>query len=143
MAVTQISVFVENKPGKTYQITKALGENGINFITLSIADTTEFGILRCIVDDTEKALDVLRNSGFTANAVEVLAVEINDRPNGLATVLKSLDDNGISIEYLYSYERAAENKAYIMFKVENEKLAEEVLKKQNFELLDDAGIRKK
>ena len=100
--IKQISVFVENKKGRLAKITEVLGNAGIDLIALSIADTTNFGIMRCIVNDPDKAVTVLKNSGFTASATEVIVVEVPDKTGGLASVLKILDEADISIEYLYS-----------------------------------------
>lgn len=141
MAIKQISVFVENKPGKMYSMTKVLGENAIDLIALSIADTTEFGILRCIVTDTERALNALKENGFTATTTNVVAVEVSDAPNALSSVLDLLDKNGMSVEYLYSFGRAVEKKASIMFKVEDDALAERVLRENGFRILEDAELR--
>ena len=140
MMVKQISVFIENKKGRLYKLTKALGGEGIDLIALSIADTTNFGILRCIVNDPDKALKVLKEAGFTANTTEVLAVEVPDIPGGLASVLEILTSAEISVEYLYSFVRTKSDSALILFRVEEIEKAVEVLKKNNINILSDQDV---
>ncbi len=140
MMVKQISVFIENKKGRLYKITKALGDEGIDLIALSIADTTNFGILRCIVNDPDKALKVLKDSGFTANTTEVLAVEVPDRPGGLAGVLEILTGADISVEYLYSFVRTKKDSALILFRVEEIEKAIDVLTKNKINILSNKDI---
>jgi len=145
MLVKQISVFIENKKGRAANLTKTLAENGIDLVSLSIADTTNFGILRCIVDDSNKALKVLKESGYTAGANDVLAVEVEDKPGGLAKVLAILDEAGISIEYLYSFVRIPSKSALILFRVEEIDKATKVLEKKGIRLLlekDVFGLKK-
>ena len=114
MHVEQISIFIENKFGRLAEVTRTLGDAGINIRTLSLADTSDFGILRLIVNDTEKAKTVLKEKGFTVNKTEVVAVEIPDRPGGLADILQALDADGINVEYMYAFvERCGENAVMI------------------------------
>ena len=96
MRVMQISIFLENKSGRLSEVTKVLGDNGINIRALSLADTTDFGILRLIVNDTDKASNVLKENGFTVGKTEVIAVEVDDRPGGLARILKILNQENIN-----------------------------------------------
>ncbi|MBO8137103.1 MAG: ACT domain-containing protein [Desulfotomaculum sp.] len=118
MKVKQISIFLENKTGRLARVTEVLGENNINIRALSIADTTDFGILRLIVDDPEKAVEVLRSAGFVVSTTEVLAVEVDDRPGALSKALRVLDENGINIEYLYAFVQKDPEKALVVFRVE-------------------------
>ena len=114
MHVEQISIFIENKFGRLAEVTRILGDAGINIRTLSLADTSDFGILRLIVNDTEKAKTVLKERGFTVSKTEVVAVEIPDRPGGLADILQCLDAEGINVEYMYAFvERCGENAVMI------------------------------
>ena len=110
MTLKQISVFLENKQGTLAEATKVLGENGIDLIALSIADTADFGIMRCIVNQPDKALALLAEHGFAASTTEVLAVEVPDQPGGLASVLMLLDKNDLNVEYLYSFARTPQRK---------------------------------
>lgn len=106
--VKQLSVFLENSKGRLASMTRALGDAGIDLLALSIADTTSFGILRAIVDDTDKAMAVLKEAGYTVNTTEVLAVLVPDSPGGLAGVLGLLNDAHVNVEYLYSFVRKAQ-----------------------------------
>ena len=100
MALNQISVFMENKTGRLAEVTDVLGQGGINLRAISIADTADFGICRLIVNNPEKTLELLEKNGFTAKVSTVLGVEVEDRPNGLAEILKVFQDNNVNIEYL-------------------------------------------
>lgn len=118
MKVKQISIFLENKSGRLAQVTRVLGDHGINIRALSIADTTDFGILRLIVSDPELAYRVLKEAGFTVSATDVIAVEVADRPGGLADALSVLQEAGINIEYLYAFLQKASRAALVVFRVE-------------------------
>lgn len=127
MKVKQISIFLENKSGRLAQVTEVLGENNINIRALSIADTTDFGILRLIVNEPDKAYLVLKEAGFTVSFTDVIAVEVTDKPGGLAKVLKELDRAGINIEYLYAFVQKTANAALVVFRVEQLEEAVKVL----------------
>ena len=99
--VRQLSVFLENKPGRLCTATDILAKEGINISALTLADTTEFGILRLIVDDTEKAAEILRESGVVVRITEVLAIAMNDAPGGAGDILHILSGAGLNIEYMY------------------------------------------
>ena len=119
MKVKQISVFLENKSGRLAEVTKVLGSNAINIRALSIADTTDFGILRLIVNKPSLANDILKAEGFMVSETEVIAVEIPDKPGGLAGVLARLGNAGINIEYLYAFIGRSSGNALVVFRVEN------------------------
>lgn len=139
MKVEQISVFIENKSGRLAEIARLLGEAGINIRALSLADTTDFGILRLIVNDREKANQVLKEKGFTVSKTEVVAVAVPDRPGGLAEILQSLDGAAINVEYMYAFvERCGEN-AVIIFRFDETEQAIRVLTDKGFNIL--AGER--
>lgn len=103
MIVKQLSVFIENKAGSVAYITKLLGTNNINIRSLQIADSTDFGILRLIVDDGAKALELVKNEGYTAKLTDVISVVVPDKPNGLTELLDLLSKNEIEIAYLYVF----------------------------------------
>lgn len=136
----QISVFLENKRGKLAEVTGVLADNNIDMWAISIADTTNFGILRIIVDDPDKAVDVMRNAGYTVSTTEVLAVEVPDQPGGLHQVLDILRKEGISIEYLYSFVRRPAEKALILFKVDCLNDAVNILKRTGISVLTNDQV---
>ena len=140
MYVKQISVFIENSPGKLADFTRLLGENGIDLVSLSIADTTNFGILRGIVADYEKAVKLIEEAGYTVCLTDVLAVTVPDKPGGLADILLLLSENQIAIEYLYSFVRNKGNNALIVFRVEEIERAQELLKKYDVNFLTQEEI---
>jgi len=136
MKAEQISIFIENKSGRLAEITRILGEAGINIRALSLADTSDFGILRLIVNDREKAKAVLKEKGFTVSKTEVVAVEVPDRPGGLSEILQGLDSQGINVEYMYAFvERCCEN-AVIIFRFDETEKAISSLKASGFNILD-------
>lgn len=127
MFIKQLSIFVENKPGRLHSIMDALGENGVDISALSIADTTDFGILRIIVSDIDKAREVLREIGVISKVTNVIAVYIDHKIGGLATVLDHISDAGIGIEYMYAFLGRTEGKALMVLKADDEEMAAEVL----------------
>ncbi|MGM0653201.1 MAG: ACT domain-containing protein [Bacillota bacterium] len=129
--IKQISVFLENKSGRLIRVAQALGENKINIRGLSIADTSDFGILRMIVDQPDKAINVLKENEIMATVTEVIAMEVPDTPGGLAEVLTYMEEAAINIEYLYSFIEKPTTNAIIMMRVERINDALEVLKKNN------------
>ena len=136
MNVEQISIFIENKSGRLAEITSILDEAGINIRALSLADTSDFGILRLIVNDREKAKSILKERGFTVNKTEVVAVEVPDRPGGLARILKTLDSAAINVEYMYAFvERCGEN-AVIIFRFDETEKAIQTLQANGIAILD-------
>ncbi|OEH86954.1 amino acid-binding protein [Desulfuribacillus stibiiarsenatis] len=140
MLVKQISVFLENKSGRLADVTKTLGDNSINIRALSIADTTDFGILRLIVNKPDQAYDVLKGKGFTVSETDVIAVEIDDQPGGLSRVLQILDDNSINIEYLYAFLEKKNNEALVVFRVETVEKAIETLLANQVNVLKGAQV---
>ncbi len=142
MKVQQISVFLENKSGRLARLTEVLGDAGINIRALSIADTSDFGILRLIVNRPEEAFKILQETGFTASLTDVLAVEVEDKPGGLAAVLKILESAGINIEYLYAFLEKSSNNALVVFRVEQHDEAAALLTKNNIRVIKDAEVYK-
>ncbi|BBA70236.1 ACT domain-containing protein [Geobacter sulfurreducens] len=136
MKVEQISIFIENKSGRLAEVTRILGEAGVNIRALSLADTSDFGILRLIVNDREKAKQVLKDRGFTVSKTEVVAVEVPDRPGGLSQILQSLDRESINVEYMYAFvERCGEN-AVIIFRFDETEKAITALISNGFTVLE-------
>ena len=132
MLTKQISVFLENKSGRLAKVTQVLGENNIDIRALSIADTTDFGVLRLIVNQPEKAKDVLEQKGFTVSVNDVIAIEVEDKPGGLAKALSILDQKGISIEYMYAFVGNCDVKhAMVILRVESPERALVILKEED------------
>ncbi len=119
MKINQLSLFLENKPGHLRLACKALADAGVNILTLSLADTRQFGILRLIVRDWEKAKTVLEQAGCVVNITEVVATEVVDRPGGLADVLAIIDQAGLNIEYMYAFTFRKEDKAVLVFRFDD------------------------
>ncbi|MCS7215341.1 MAG: ACT domain-containing protein [Thermodesulfovibrio sp.] len=119
MKIKQISIFLENKRGRLYEALKALAEEGINIRALSIADTSEFGILRLIVTDPEKTKEILEKNEFTVKLTNVVAIAVKDKPGGLAEALKYLYDANINIEYIYAFVEKSGEKAVVVLRTEN------------------------
>ncbi|MGD9560530.1 MAG: ACT domain-containing protein [Oscillospiraceae bacterium] len=140
MSVKQISVFLENRPGALEAFTQLLGQNDIDLIALSIADTTDFGILRAIVSDNERTLALVRQHGYTASLTDVLAVAVPDAPGGLAGALATLREGDVSIEYLYSFVRRVGQNAIIIFRVDKPRQAESLLGAKGIRLLSEDEI---
>lgn len=141
MHVKQISVFIENTPGRLADFTALLGRENIDLVSLSIADTTHFGILRAIVADYERAMEVISNAGYTVRLTDVIAAAVPDVPGGLAQVLHMLSQADISIEYLYSFVRNAGKNALIVFRVGELEKATQVLADNNIQLLTQEEVR--
>jgi hypothetical protein len=140
MQVEQISIFIENKSGRLAEVTRILGDAGINIRTLSLADTSDFGILRLIVNDREKAKSILKENGFTVSKTEVVAVEVPDQPGGLSMILQALDSEAINVEYMYAFvERCGEN-AVIVFRFDETDKAISVLQQKGFNVLDGSRL---
>ena len=119
MKVEQISIFIENKSGRLAEVSGILGDAGVNIRALSLADTSDFGILRLIVDNSEKALKVLRQHNFTVSKTEVIGVEVPDSPGGLASILKILDNNNVNVEYMYAFVERSGDNAVIIFRFDD------------------------
>jgi hypothetical protein len=140
MKVEQISIFIENKSGRLAEITRVLGEAGINIRALSLADTSDFGILRLIVNDGAKATAVLKENGFTVSKTEVVAVEVPDRPGGLAAILQTLDLEAINVEYMYAFVERCGGNAVIIFRFDETDKAIATLKAHNFNMLEGSRL---
>ena len=140
MTVQQISIFIENRAGRLAEATMALGAAGINIRALSLAETSDFGILRLIVDRTDLAKEVLVKQGFTVDKTEVVAVQVPDRPMGLSNILQILDAAKIVVEYLYAFiERCGDN-AVIIFRFDNCDQAIAVLTTQGVKVLSADAV---
>ncbi|MCR5785714.1 MAG: acetolactate synthase [Eubacterium sp.] len=141
MSIKQISVFMENKPGMLEEMTEALAKNDIDLRAISLAEATDFGIARLIVDDVYETTTVLKDAGFVHRLVDVLAVEIPDVPGGLNKVLKCLSDNEINLDYMYAFLGGKDvNQAFMILKVEQVEKASDALLAKGFVLVDQDHI---
>ena len=135
MKVEQISVFLENRAGRLAEVTKTLAENNINIRALSLADTSDFGILRLIVTDNEKAKEALKAKGFTVGRTNVVAAEVGDKPGGLHAILEMLNAGGVNVEYMYAFVTQSGRNAILIFRFDRTDQAIEVLQKNNVRVL--------
>ena len=142
MQIRQISIFLENKPGQLSQICRDLADAGINIATLSLADTSDFGIVRMIVDDHEKAQNVLTDEGHVVNVCKVVAVCVPDRPGGMAEVMVILDKAGVDIEYSYAFAFHKGEKAVLVFRFADNATAARALADAGWMTLDESEIGK-
>jgi len=138
--VKQISIFLENKSGRLANVTRILGENDIDISALSIADTTDFGILRLIVNNPEKAEEVLKREGFTVASTDVIAIAVEDRPGGLYKALAILEEKSIGIEYIYAFVGKRSNEALVILRPEKPFDAVKVLKEKNVKILEQEDV---
>lgn len=140
MKIKQLSVFLENKSGRLAAVTRLLAAKGINIRALSIADTSDFGILRLIVNDPHAAYKALKEGGFTVSLTEVLGVEMPDRPGALSNILTYLEEANINIEYLYAFLGKGDNGALVIFRVEDLNKAIEILSAKGVKLVNEEKI---
>jgi hypothetical protein len=141
MTVKQLSVFCENRPGRLSGITRLLADNDINIRAMSIADTKDFGILRLIVDDFEKALKVLKDNDMAVTSTSVLCIRLADKPGGLADAMECLYKENISVEYMYAaFINKEAGSACLVLRVDNNEKAETALTEAGCKLLNEAEI---
>ncbi len=140
MVVKQISVFIENTEGRLKKAINTISAEGINIRALSIADGAEFGILRLIVTDNEKTKKILQNNGFIVRENEVIVIGIPDEPNGLNTLLETLEGEKINLEYVYAFANNKTDEAVVVIKVEDYQKAKKLLESNNANLFDEKDI---
>ena len=140
MAIKQLSVFVENKKGSLHEITDALAASKIDLRSMCVADTTNFGIVRIIANDPERAKELLDKAGHAANVREINAFAVPDVPGGLAKVLNLLETNGVNIEYMYALITSEAGKAYTVMRTDNTEATDMLLAENNIEVLDEGRI---
>jgi hypothetical protein len=128
MLVKQISVFLENKPGRLSEAAEVLAKNGIDISALSLADTDEYGVLRMIVSDPDKAKNALSESGVICKVTDALVVAIDDRPGGFSESLRILTDNGIEVKYMYACVSREQGKAIMVLSVADPAKADELIR---------------
>lgn len=141
MSIKQISVFVENKPGAMSAMTGVLAENNIDMRALSLAETSDFGIVRIIVDNIYSATTVLKDAGYIHSVTDVLGVAIPNVPGGVNKVLGVLEDAGINIEYMYAFlGKKEKNHAYMIFRVQDDAAATKALMENNIRSLNQPDV---
>ena len=140
MIIKQSSVFVENKAGRLAEITTLLAEAGVDIRALSVADTNDFGILRLIVNDPDKAEEMLKEHGYTVALTKVLAIGIHDQPGGLAAPMKTLFEHHISVEYMYAFISKSVDTAYVILRVEDNERAAQVLQESGVKLVPEDEV---
>jgi hypothetical protein len=136
MQVEQISVFLENKSGRLSEVTAILSEANVNIRALALADTSDFGVLRLIVDETAKARQTLKNNGFTVGKTNVVAVAVPDRPGGLHDILMMLHEANLNVEYMYAFVRSSGNNAVMIFRIEKDQDAISLLESKGVSVID-------
>ena len=135
MKVEQLSIFLENKTGRLAEVTRTLASAGVNIRALSLADTSDFGILRLIVDDTVKAKEVLKDAGLTVGCTSVVAVEVEDKPGGLDHILQSLTGEGVNVEYMYAFVQKGGQSATMIFRFDLTDKAITALRAKNIPII--------
>jgi len=140
MKAEQISIFLENKAGRLSEVTGILAQAGVNIRALSLADTTDFGVLRLIVDNNQKAEEALREAGFTVRITHVVAVEVDDRPGGLHFILDVLTQAGINVEYMYAFVQQSGSNAIMIFRFDQLEPAIDVLEKNNVTVINGSKL---
>ena len=135
MTIEQLSVFIENKPGKLVEALEAISAAGIDLRALSLADTTDFGILRVIVDKPKQALEILQKADYLVKSSEVIPVSVGDKPGGLSTVLRILANEGVDVEYTYAFVAHSHDRAYVILRVSDNDLAIKALKDNDIPML--------
>ena len=136
MEIKQISVFLENNAGRLGEVTQVIARSEVNLRAISIADTADFGILRLIVSDCDKAIKALKGAGFTAMITDVVAVEIEDEPGSLAKVMELFGKEQVNIEYLYASLEGNGGKAVIIFKLEDPARGMKILTEKGVSMID-------
>jgi hypothetical protein len=126
--LAQLSIFVENKKGRLFEVSSLLGENGINIRAITIAESEGFGILRIVVDRPDDAVDVLKIAGYNASVTDIVAVEVVDKPGGLAAILKMVKNADINVEYMYGFVDKPSDNALIVFRFDDNEAAIRILK---------------
>jgi hypothetical protein len=140
MKLKQLSLFLENKPGALSRPVRILARAKFNILTLSIADTNQFGILRLILRDWEKAKKLLEKEGFVVKVTDMVAVEVADRPGGLAEILVVLEKAGVNVEFMYAFTEKRESKAVMVFRFDDPDNAIRVLRKRGINVVDSVDL---
>jgi hypothetical protein len=141
MKIKQISIFLENRKGRLYDVCSLLGKKDVNIRALNVAETESFGILRIVVNKPDVAVEVLKDAGIVARITDVIAVEVEDKPGGLADILKVLADEDVNIEYMYGFMEKSSDRALMVFRFDDVDKAAQILKKHNIKIVGEQGVR--
>jgi hypothetical protein len=140
MNVIQLSVFMENKPGHLQNVLKILADGNINIITLTIAETSDFGILRMIVNDSDKAKNILHKANITSSTTDVLAIEIDDKPGALYRAIDTFAKNHLNIEYMYAFPEKRGDRAVMIFRFDDIEAAKKALSQEGYSIVKNIDI---
>lgn len=140
MYIKQISVFLENQAGRLYDVMNVLADNNINLRALFLTDSSDFGILRLIVNKPDECLKVLKENQFTVNKTDVIAIEVQDHAGGLSSVLKEIYDADLNIEYMYAFVEKHHDNAVLIFRFESAEIAIERLKGKNLKIMSNQAV---
>ena len=138
--IRQLAVFIENKPGKLSRVLKLIGESGIDIRAMNIADTNDFGILRLILSDIDKAASVLKDNEYAVTITNVIAIDVDNTPGGLAGALSALDAEGVSVEYMYASLSGTGAAAHIVIRVDDNNKAAGKLSANGYKIIDESEI---
>jgi hypothetical protein len=141
MKIKQISIFLENRKGRLYDVCSLLGKNDINIRALNVAETESFGILRIVVNKPDVAIKVFKDADIVAKITDVIAIEVDDRPGGLADILKVLADEDVNIEYMYGFVEKSSDRALMVFRFDDVDKAAAILKKHNIRIVTEQSVR--
>lgn len=141
MKISQISVFLENKEGRIFEVCELLGSYKINIDALNIAESEGFGVLRMIVNKPKTAMTVLKSKGFSASETDILAVEVEDRPGGLADVLRVISTNKLNVEYMYGFTMRKSDKALMVFRFDDPENAAKILQANQVKIVLGSEIQ--
>jgi hypothetical protein len=141
MKIKQISIFLENRKGRLYDVCSLLGKNDINIRALNVAETESFGILRIVVNKPDAAIKVFKDADIVAKITDVIAIEVDDRPGGLADILKVLADEDVNIEYMYGFVEKSSDRALMVFRFDDVDKAATILKKHNIRIVTEQSVR--
>lgn len=142
MAIKQISLFVENKPGRMARVSKTLSDAGVNIRAMTIAEAGDFGVIRMVVDDPQEGYQVLHEKGFTVSETDVLAVEMKDIPGGLYEIVNTLGENDINVDYAYAFVTTKAERAMLIIRVDDLEKAKTVLTGAGIKLATKDEIQK-
>jgi hypothetical protein len=140
MKLQQLSLFLENKPGALTRPCQLLAKAGLNILTLSVADTQQFGILRLVVREWEQAKKILEKGGCVVKVTDVVAIEVPDQPGGLVAILQALEQVGVNVEYMYAFTMKRENKGILVFRFDKPDAAIDVLQAKKFNVIDSVDL---